>query len=309
MAVLLASINVNGAAEHHKHIKVLGCLRAMPVDLFLLQEIHLADSSQGKAWEKEWGGQCEWSIGSNRSAGVAVLIHLNSAAKLGDYKVDLAGRIVTVLIEFHRQRFQIINVYRSNDHNDGEIFLDNLWRFKYSNLETIVVGDFNCVPDIAIDKWGGDDSFGDRAVTQLQSFTKSLALEDFYRGSNPRGKIFTWFNSPHSMGCRLDRFYTPRAWRSRLSQHTCLPFAYSDHHLIKLQVTFGPTNPRGRGVWKFNTQLLKNESFCATVNSFWSSWQLYKPAFTDPQVWWDTGKPQVKEIAIAHSVAEAREHK
>ena len=29
----------------------------------------------------------------------------------------------------------------------------------------------------------------------------------------------------------------------------CLPFAYSDHHLIKLQVTFGPTNPRGRGVW------------------------------------------------------------
>ena len=56
MAVTLASINVNGAAEHRKHLKVLGCLRAMPVDLFLLQEIHLADSSQGKPWEEEWGG-------------------------------------------------------------------------------------------------------------------------------------------------------------------------------------------------------------------------------------------------------------
>ena len=129
MAVSLASINVNGAAERHKRLKVLGCLPAMPVDLFLLQEIHLVDSSQGKAWEKEWGSQCAWSLGSNRSAGVAVLIHLNSAVKLVDYKVDLAGRIVTVLIEFHRQHFQIINVYRPNNHSEREIFFDNLWRY------------------------------------------------------------------------------------------------------------------------------------------------------------------------------------
>ena len=82
---------------------------------------------------------------------------------------------------------------------------------------------------IIIDKWGGNDSFGDRAVTQLHSFTESLALEDFYRVSNPSGK------------------------------HKCSPFAYSDHHLIKLQVTFGLTNPRGRGVWKFNTATKKRK--------------------------------------------------
>ena len=61
MAVSLAPINVNGAAERHKRLKVFGCLQAMPVDLFLLQETHLADFTQGKAWEKEWGGQCVWS--------------------------------------------------------------------------------------------------------------------------------------------------------------------------------------------------------------------------------------------------------
>ena len=84
---------------------------------------------------------------------------------------------------------------------------------------------------------------------------------------------------------------------------THVPFAYSDHHLIKLQVTFGPTNPRGQGVWKINTQLLKNESFCAAVKSFWSYWQQHKPAFTYPRVWSDAGKFQIKEIAIAHSIA------
>ena len=56
MAVSLASINVNGAAERHKRLKVFRCLRAMPVDLFLLQETHLADFTQGNAWEKEWRG-------------------------------------------------------------------------------------------------------------------------------------------------------------------------------------------------------------------------------------------------------------
>ena len=133
------------------------------------------------------GGQCAWSPSSNRSAGVAVLIHPNSAAKLVDSKTDLAGRVVTAIIDFHGQCFLIINVYGPNNHREREIFFDNLWRFKYPNLESIVVGDFNCVPDIAIDKWGGDDSFGDRAVTQLHSSTESLDLEHFYRISNPRG--------------------------------------------------------------------------------------------------------------------------
>ena len=50
MAVSLASINVNGAAESHKRLRVFGCLRSMSSDLFLLQETHLADFTQGKAW-------------------------------------------------------------------------------------------------------------------------------------------------------------------------------------------------------------------------------------------------------------------
>ena len=57
-----------------------------------------------------WGDQCTWSPGSNRSAGVAVLIHPNSPAKLVDSKTDLAGRVVTAFIDFHGHHFQLINV-------------------------------------------------------------------------------------------------------------------------------------------------------------------------------------------------------
>ena len=165
--------------------------------------------------------------------------------------------------------FQLINVYAPNNHLDRKEFFDSLWRYCFRNLDTIVAGDFNCVPDVTLDKWGGDDRFGNKAVSQLISFTNSLSLEDFYRISNPSGHLFTWFNGLHSVGCWLDRFYAPRAWQSRVFAHACTTFAYSDHHLISLKFSLGNSNPRGRGLWKFNTQLLKSETFCSAVQDFW----------------------------------------
>ena len=47
----------------------------------------------------------------------------------------------------------------------------------------------------------------------------------------------------------------------------------------------------------------------ASCNNFCSQWQLEKPVFTDSHVWWDTGKLQLKEIAITHSLAARKTQK
>ena len=112
--------------------------------------------------------------------------------------------MVTVKVELAGKFFQLINVYAPNVHLDRKQFFDSLWRNLFRNLDSIVAGDFNCVLDVALDKWGGDDRFGNQAVSQLHSFTNSLSLEDFYRISNPSGRLFTWFNGPYSVGCWLD---------------------------------------------------------------------------------------------------------
>ena len=153
MAVSLASINVNGIAERHKHIKVFELLRSFNFDLIFMQETHLADTFSGEAWEKDWGGQCAWSPGSNRSAGVAVFVHPNSSVKIADFQTDLAGRVVMVKLEFEGRFFQAVNVYMPNIHAEHESFFDSLWRFAFPNLNTFEVGDFNCVPNIQLDKW------------------------------------------------------------------------------------------------------------------------------------------------------------
>ena len=309
MALTIASLNVNGLAERHKRTQVFESLKSFYFDILFLQETHLANDTQGKAWENDWGGQCVWSPGSNRSSGVAAFVHPKSSVKIIQFHADLAGRVLSVKVEHEQHYFQVINIYAPNNPGERELFFDDLWRFKFPNLDTILVGDFNCIPDVILDKWGGDDGSGNRAISQLHAFTDSLSLEDYYRVSNPNGKIFTWFNASHSIGSRLDRFYTPKTWRSRVINHALTPFTYSDHSLITLKFSHGPRKSRGRGVWKLNTQLLKSESFCSAVESFWTEWQEHKPVFSDPRVWWDAGKLQIKEMAIAHSVTRARENK
>ena len=309
MAVSICTLNVNGIAELSKRSKVFELLRKSKHDIFLLQETHLSDVTQGKLWEKEWGGHALWSPGTNRSAGVGVLFHPRSSIEISDYKPDCQGRFLAVKLKFQNQFLQLINVYAPNVHSDREEFFNSAWRLAFRNVETVIAGDFNCVPDPVIDKWGGDDSFGDRGVSQLHDFTDSLRLEDYFRIKHPHDRSYTWFNGQHTVGCRLDRFYTPVAWRPHVRDHTCKPFSYSDHHMVSIKLDLGNSNPRGRGVWKFNTRLLKSEDFCSDVNDFWPRWQLEKPVFTDPRVWWDAGKLQLKEIAIAHSIAKSDERK
>ena len=183
------------------------------------------------------GGKAAWSPGSYRSAGVAVLFHPQRAAKLIDFKSDLSGRVVTIKVERDGNSFKLINVSAPNNHLDRKDFFDFLWHYSFHNLHAIVAGDFNCMPDAALDKWGDDDRFGTKAVTQVHSFTNSMSLEDFYHISNPSGRLFTWFNGLHLVGFRLDWFSTPRAWRLQVSAHTCTALAYSDHHMISLKLS------------------------------------------------------------------------
>ena len=64
-----------------------------------------------------------------------------------------------------------------------------------------MAGDFNCIPDTKLDKWGGDDSFGDRGVAQLNSFVRAFSLDDVFHVKNPDTRLFTWFNGSYSVGC------------------------------------------------------------------------------------------------------------
>ena len=155
MALSICSVNVNGIAERPKRERVFNFLHTFSFDICLLQETHLSTLDQGEAWNREWGGSTVWSPGSNRSKGVGVLFSPANTVKIIDYKIDTDGRITTVLLQHQDTKFQIMCVYAPNNASEREVFFNSLWRFSFPNVETVIAGDFNCVPDIPLDKWGG----------------------------------------------------------------------------------------------------------------------------------------------------------
>ena len=94
--------------------------------------------------------------------------------------MDTDGRVLVVKLKYINQIFQLLNVYAPNNHSEREMFFSNLWRLVFLIVDIIVAGDFNCVPDVRQDKWGGDETFGDKGIPNLHAFTDSLSLEDVF---------------------------------------------------------------------------------------------------------------------------------
>ena len=155
MALSMCSINVNGIEERPKREQVFQFLQNHSFYICLLQETHLSTLSQGESWNRLWGGSTVWSPGSNRSRGVGVLCSPLSTVKILHHKIDTEGRIATVLLQHEKRKFQIVCVYAPNNVSARETFFNSLWRFLFPNVETVIAGDFNCGPDILLDKWGG----------------------------------------------------------------------------------------------------------------------------------------------------------
>ena len=179
MAVSIATIHVNGIAEFSKRSKVFASLKANTFDLYVLQETHLADLNQGEHWQKLWGGHALWSTGTNRSSSVGLLIKPGSAIEIVNHRADSDGRVLCTKLCLGNKISQVLNVYTPNDHSIRGEFFSNLRRYAFCNVDTVMAGDFNCIPDPRLDKWGGDDTFGDQGIEQLNVFASLLAGRRF----------------------------------------------------------------------------------------------------------------------------------
>jgi hypothetical protein len=66
------------------------------------------------------------------------------------------------------------------------------------------------------------------------------------------------------------------------------------------------TTKRGKGVWKLNKDLLKDQAFQREIRAFHTFWSAKKPDCQNIHEWWDAAKCQYKQIAIQHAVRKSR---
>ena len=229
-----------------------------------MQETHISCKTQADLVEKGFKGQCFWSFGIGKSAGVAIFVSPKFSGKIIRYVHDSDGRTLSLLVDFNSSKFNIICLYAPNTVSDRKLFFNRLHTFFLPPGDLILGGDFNCI-DSDLDRLHirSDVSADRRCLSALKS---DLCLVDIFRKRNPKTISFTWSNNDFSQASRLDRFYIFSSLLQSVRGNKCFPCALSDHDFVDLVLSPTNVSSHGSGVWKFNCNLLSDDLFLQTMS-------------------------------------------
>ncbi|PIK46453.1 pol-like protein [Apostichopus japonicus] len=122
-------------------------------------------------------------------------------------------------------------------------------------------------------------------MIELGLFVKHRDLVDVWRSQNPQVVTCTWHKPDGTVSSRLDRFYAPRKFpRSRCSIISC---PLSDHDAVVLRLQLPESFHVEKGLWRLNTEIVKEQNFKEQFLEKYRGWQSLKPAFPNALVWWD----------------------
>ena len=175
-------------------------------------------------------------------------------------------------------------------------------------LPNIILGDFNMVEDIKMDRYGGNPrekhTWG---LATLNTLKRETNVVDIWRQLYPKRKEFTWHSLYDNVQSRLDRIYLSKEIVPLVNDVEIETFSISDHDLVAIDMTPPePPTPRGPGYWKMNNSLLKNEEFKELIKNFWVAWRERKNEYANLLIWWDLGKYFLRETIISYSRQKAK---
>ena len=299
----LVSINTQGLRNVSRRQTVFNLIKKQKYDVIFLQETHWTDDLKDTIL-REWGGTILFNNFEHNARGTAILFSTTFDFRICDHTSDSQGRSIRTLIEHADRKFNLVNIYAPRTDTERRIYFHHLSAFLSSTDENILGGDFNCIFDEKLDKSGGNSSTRQTATKILLTITQHHNLTDIWRDRNRDIRKFTWSGKhPHNntfIHTRIDKFYVSSRLSPLIINTDIIPFPFSDHDLIILDIDLS-SQPRGEGYWHFNNNLLDDDVFLTEINQFWTNWLTQKTNFTDPLRWWDTAKHHFKNIAIKRS--------
>lgn len=238
---------------------LLSCeLQQLNYDLILLQETHVHCKTHAQHFERNWPGQCLWSFGMGKSAGVALLTLLFFPGEISKFTFDLDGRVLSALVSLSSTAFNIVNIYAPNLYSECKIFFECLHDFFLSG-DLIIAGDLNCV-DNCLDHFNSHSDFSaDKKC--LQNLKSDFCLIDVWHKQNPCVVSFTWSNNDLSQASRINRSLISTSLLSHVHSNEILPCLLSDHNFVDLQLCFDGRPSRRNSIWKVNSPLLSDPPF------------------------------------------------
>ena len=268
--IKICCLNVNGLRDKRKCQTVLTHISQKFRGIAMLQETHTNTCCE-KTWSDLTDCNCFFAHGTTESRGVATLLSKELGAEILDVIRDDYGRFLVLDVKICDNLYVLVNTYApTKDKCQEQVkFLDRLSLVlqKYIDRSIIWAGDLNTYLNPEIDKKGGIKETPSQYTTDLIGVLEHYDLQDIWRIRNPDSMKFTWRNKTRAgvVQSRIDYLFVSTGIEGMVIKTDIVPGIRSDHSLLYLSLRAQRVEQRGRGFWKFNTSLLKDEKYVETV--------------------------------------------
>ena len=131
---------------------------------------------------------------------------------------------------------------------------------------------------------------------------------DIWRIKHPRERRYTWrSNTKPPIMCRLDMFLVSESLAGLYIDSDIVPGFKSDHSCTTLTID-GKEESKGKGFWKFNSSLLRDEGFKNEIKKSIAETIEYNKD-SDKCLLWDTLECRIRGTCISYSAKLNREKK
>lgn len=151
----IVSLNARGLRDSIKRKKTFLFCKNEKAQCFLRQETHSCDKDE-KFWSNQWGDKVYFSHGTNRSAGVSILLNNFPGKVLTPNRDPLGHWIICVLVA--NDNYLILeNIYGYNSLNQNKKLFSEITRTvrelkqRYPSRNLIFRGNYNMVTDEWLD--------------------------------------------------------------------------------------------------------------------------------------------------------------
>lgn len=264
------SLNARGIRENTKRKSIFLFCKGEKAHFIFLQETH-SKTEDEKFWVNQWGDKIMFDHGSNRSAGVAILF-CNSPGKVLTSRFSNNGHWLISVLKIDDQLFFLTNVYGFNNLIQNRQLISDIskvivdLKLIYPTAVIIMGGDFNMVSDEWIDRCPSrcNHSSYNPVLTDL---CRTHNLLDPWRFKYPNVKQYSWFKPNDVVKSRID-FWLISVSIINLISDCCMSAAsLTDHAVIKLSFNPPGVSQQKKGYWKFNSSLLKSQSFIEGIKA------------------------------------------
>ena len=302
----IISINVRGIREKKKRMCIINWLKNKTFDVICLQETFLTEDIKDQT-EKDFkilGKLFSSCSDSSHSRGVSILI----SQRLAD--IDITGIhkssdgrkvMVNVKLPCSNTAFCFVSAYAPNKIKDRFEFIQNLsdWidNFCTNRSQFIVAGDFNTTYreiDRASQKI-------DNVSVEFTNMMNYLSLFDTFVYLNPKEIQFSYINSSNNAkNSRIDYILASNDSKQSVKAASIICCPAPDHKAVTTEIYLNP-NKRGKGYWKLNNSLLKDELYKNKVIQEIRNTVLEYGQVLSKQDLLELIKVKVKETSIRHS--------